>query len=633
MYNYTYNGLGNIEGEKRNGATFKSLEYDRHNRLAETTIHTSDETLVYTPIYETRDSDGAIYADNAIKGMTLNGIFEQSVDKDEHGRPIRTALNVGECNDELLASEYEYLTSENRLTGIVDSVTHKVNGYLSDKFKYTYDANGNITAVSIVTDRETDTKCEYDECGNPICITTETDKTEPIAEYIYDGLNRLTRENNYVLGKTYTYKYDAAGNILSKITYNVTSGALVTPTDVKLYKYAADGWKDKLTSYDGVSITYDSMGNPTSYRGHSLEWGRIRLLTKWDNTEMEYNASGLRTRKGDTYYELDGSTIISETTCGDTIRYYYGNGGIVGFRYNGSRYYYEKNLMGDIVGIYDTDGNKVGGYTYDAWGNCTITTNINNLANVNPFRYRGYYYDSETGLYCVSSRYYDPDIGRWITPEPNVYKGKFDEGCNLLAYNVYAYCANNPVLYIDYNGESIFLALAIGFGIGALISGASKLISNHRSGKEWYDGLAISMLAGGVGGAISCISIPGVSSWVCAAVFGGVGNIATNLILGEINSIEDLASALTIGVGAGLLGNASAQLLIKGVTNHFGSLTKHEQKAFLSRIGHITNSQLTSIRQEMKQGLTPEILTDLVEKYGYDVLVSAFVSSTASSIP
>ena len=307
VYNYTYNGLGNIEGEKRNGATFKSLEYDRHNRLAETTIHTSDETLVYTPIYETRDSDGAIYADNAIKGMTLNGIFEQSVDKDEHGRPIRTALNVGECNDELLASEYEYLTSENRLTGIVDSVTHKVNGYLSDKFKYTYDANGNITAVSIVTDRETDTKCEYDECGNPICITTETDKTEPVAEYVYDGLNRLTRENNYVLGKTYTYKYDAAGNILSRSTYNVTSGALVTPTDIKLYKYASDGWKDKLTSYDGAAITYDSMGNPTSYRGHSLEWGRIRLLTKWDDTVMEYNANGIRIRKGDTYYELDGN--------------------------------------------------------------------------------------------------------------------------------------------------------------------------------------------------------------------------------------------------------------------------------------------------------------------------------------
>ena len=207
------------------------------------------------------------------------------------------------------------------------------------------------------------------------------------------------------------------------------------------------------------------MGNPTSYRGHSLEWGRIRLLTKWDNTEMEYNASGLRTRKGDTYYELDGSTVISETTCGDTIRYYYGNGGIVGFRYNGQRYYYEKNLMGDIVGIYDKSGNKVGGYTYDAWGNCTITANINNLANVNPFRYRGYYYDADLGLYYLKSRYYDAQVGRFINADRIEYLGA---NGSLLSYNLYAYCDNGPISLKDSSGtafETIFDIVSLGASI------------------------------------------------------------------------------------------------------------------------------------------------------------------------
>ena len=446
MYNYRYNELGNIVEETRDGSRFKSLEYDRHNRLAETTVHTSDETLVYTPIYETRDSDNAIYADNAIKGMTLNGIFSQSVDKDKYGRPVKASLKVGNSDCELLGTEYSYLKSKNRLTGIVDTVTHKVHGYDSGKYKYTYDVNGNITVISKV-------------CG---CDTFET-----VAEYEYDGLNRLVRENNYILGETYTYKYDAAGNILSKSTYDVTSGAVVTPKDVKLYRYATTGWKDKLIVYDGQVVAYDTMGNPWSYCGHTLEWSRIRLLTKWDDIDIEYNASGIRTRKGNTYYEIDGSTIISETTYGSTIRYYYGNGGIVGFRYNGNRYYYEKNLMGDIIGIYDESGSKVAGYIYDAWGNCTVQTYGNDarIAEVNPFRYRGYYFDSDIGLYYLKSRYYDAKVGRFINADGIEYLGA---NGSLFSHNLYAYCDNRPVFFTDSNGnavETIFDIISLGASI------------------------------------------------------------------------------------------------------------------------------------------------------------------------
>ena len=256
---------------------------------------------------------------------------------------------------------------------------------------------------------------------------------------------------------------------------------------------------------------------------------------------------------------------------------------------------------------------------------------VDNISLINPIRYRSYYYDTETSLYYVSSRYYDPEIGRWISPEPNVYNGEFDEGAGLLAYNVYAYCANNPVMYVDSDGEGIFLAMAIGAGVGALISGAVKAYQNYKSGQKWYKGMAISMLAGGIGGAISCIYIHGVSSWVYATVFGAAGNLTTKVILGEIKSIGDLTSAIAVGAGAGFLGNAASKVLIKGVTKYFGTLTKANQKAFLSRIGRITNAQLRAIRQQVSKGLTPSVLEQLVKKYGYDVLVSAFVSSTAAS--
>jgi uncharacterized protein RhaS with RHS repeats len=75
-------------------------------------------------------------------------------------------------------------------------------------------------------------------------------------------------------------------------------------------------------------------------------------------------------------------------------------------------YYFQRNLLGDVIGIYNTSGAKVGGYAYDAWGNCTITLNTNGIANKNPIRYRGYYYDEDTKLYYLNARYYCPELSR-----------------------------------------------------------------------------------------------------------------------------------------------------------------------------------------------------------------------------
>ena len=90
--------------------------------------------------------------------------------------------------------------------------------------------------------------------------------------------------------------------------------------------------------------------------------------------------------------------------------------------------------------------------------------------SITPLRYRGYVYDQETGLYYLQSRYYDPEVGRWISPEPNVYTGTFDLAAGITGYNTYAYCANNPVIYKDITGEGIVLTCVLIFaGIGALI--------------------------------------------------------------------------------------------------------------------------------------------------------------------
>ena len=152
----------------------------------------------------------------------------------------------------------------------------------------------------------------------------------------------------------------------------------------------------------------------------------------------------------------------------------YHKGDAFGFIYNGEEYYYIKNVQNDIVAIADKNGTVVANYYYDAWGNVTQITGNTALAQTNPLRYRSYYYDSETGFYYVSSRYYYPEVGRWISPEPNVDYGEFDDGSEILGYNVYAYCFNNPVNNFDPTGEFVIsTAVLIGIGIGALIGGVA----------------------------------------------------------------------------------------------------------------------------------------------------------------
>ncbi len=131
-----------------------------------------------------------------------------------------------------------------------------------------------------------------------------------------------------------------------------------------------------------------------------------------------------------------------------------------------------KNALGDIDAIYDTDMNLVGEYIYDAWGNCTIeTTGTDNLAimQLNPFRYRGYYWDKELNLYYLQTRYYDPETGRFINADNIGYALEYYEVLNNL--NLYSYCINNPVKNYDPAGN-LFLLLLGAVAVGALIGTA-----------------------------------------------------------------------------------------------------------------------------------------------------------------
>ena len=230
-----------------------------------------------------------------------------------------------------------------------------------------------------------------------------------------------------------------------------------------------------------------------------MEW-----MDDYISYSFEYNADGIRTAKtmsesivgyeSRKEYMLDGSRIIGETmyetfdvSQGFTEQYtfiylYDESGAPIGLKYRTPSYaegefdcyFFEKNLQGDIVAIYNEAGTKIGTYTYDAWGNCTITSNTtgyNFILYNNPFRYRGYYYDSETGYYYLQSRYYNPTWGRFINADRYVSTGQ-----GMLGYNMFAYCGNNPVNRIDSTGDLwwIIAAVVLCGGIMVLTSCASS---------------------------------------------------------------------------------------------------------------------------------------------------------------
>jgi RHS repeat-associated protein len=172
--------------------------------------------------------------------------------------------------------------------------------------------------------------------------------------------------------------------------------------------------------------------------------------------EYKYNDSGYRTEKKvtknsqvvTTNYFLDGDKVLKETRSdGVSIDYFYDvDGKATGFSYDDNIYLYLYNLQGDITKIVDESRNVVVEYSYDAWGNIIDQTD-NELAKINPFRYRGYRYDEETNLYYLNSRYYNPEVGRFINAD-----GLIGQTGEILSHNMYAYTGNNPVMYYDPNG-------------------------------------------------------------------------------------------------------------------------------------------------------------------------------------
>ena len=280
----------------------------------------------------------------------------------------------------------------------------------------------------------------YNDMGN---IATYTDANGTVT-YTYDDLGQLKKA---VGSTTYSYTYDSAGNILTANGHS--------------YTYGDADWRDLLTKYDGVDITYDSIGNPTSYYNGTqwtFSWEHGRMLSTasggGSSISYTYDVDGIRTSKTvngtkHTYYYAGGK-LLRETFGSNTLDFFYDvSGNPYALKHNGTTYYYITNLQGDVMSIVNGSGTVVASYQYDPFGNLVTTEPAaNSIGAINPLRYRGYVYDTESRLYYLQSRYYDPKIGRFINADALVSTGQ-----GVLGFNMFAYCRNNPVRRRDVQGN------------------------------------------------------------------------------------------------------------------------------------------------------------------------------------
>ena len=452
-YEYDYNAKGQVARVRDNllNRTTQS-EYDMANRpvrvkTSEDAKHVYTGQVAYDNVYgnlseftekvgENRQEYGTKFGYDDENRPTLltysvgaTTIGQSTTTIDKLNRTTFSAVKLG---SKTFTSEYHFAAGgygTGSVTNLVSSITQP-----GCNCGYGYDDNGNIASATL---NGKWTGYTYDELGQLIQVNDHSD----------------TRSG--ASGTTWKYTYDLGGNILKKERFAYAD--TTTPLETVTYEYGDANWRDKLTAVNGSTIRYDAIGNPLNDGTWTYTWQNGRQLQKMQKSgvtaEFVYNADGLRVQKTVngvvTKYTLHGKNVVHMTSGTDELHFFYdaqNRPAVV--VYNGTAYAYVKSLQGDTVAILDENGNAVVSYGYDAWGAPLWCTGelAETLGKVQPFRYRGYVFDEETGLYYLRSRYYNPQWGRFANADALIGAGK------LLSHNLFAYCSNCSVCYTDASG-------------------------------------------------------------------------------------------------------------------------------------------------------------------------------------
>ena len=627
QYSYQYDSLGRLIHSRQSTADGALIQvtqhmYDDANRM------TSQTWQFGTGLYHQQYSYTGVKADGATDSSVDGTISAITTTV-----PGRSAITSKYEYNDLRQLEKKTVTvpdqNKNPATVYTRSYTYAViaeddgcnrmgtrlasTGYTfgssSRSFTYTYDKAGNIT--KIVTDG------------------TSVPKAAEWKEYTYDAQGQLVSEKNSSK-TTFLYAYDTAGNIRS-----ITKGGAVT----KSFGYTNPSWPDLLTSvtsgsttreiqYEGQTRSDDGVvsgdpisGNPITYyngKEYTFTWTKGRQLAKavvdGKTVEYTYDMSGVRTSK-----TVNGTTYNYTTLSGKVMRQQWGSKSLEFVYDDGNQpfamiykhgqttelYYYVLNAQGDVIALLNANGTLAASYNYGAWGNYSVhgadgkkTTDATFIGHINPLRYRGYYYDRETRLYYLQSRYYDFANCRFINADTYLSTGQ-----GMLGHNMFTYCGNNPVNYCDSSGRFFFTLL------GAVIGAAVGYIDAYIAGEDPIKGA----IAGGVSGAIAGAGVDiGV---IITASTGGIG--------------AGLAAAVIIGAAGGFVGT--------GISNDWQFERDGESLALqymgATLIGGMANAisfGLGPINGEIAKGTVSQIVRSIgyegMKDFTYNLVTGGIIS-------
>ncbi|WP_336864602.1 DNRLRE domain-containing protein [Peribacillus frigoritolerans] len=442
---HSYNNVNRKTSTSLNGVKRYEFSFDANgNQLSEKDLVTGVTTNF---VYD---------ADDKLKEKSYSNGRKNSYTYDKNGNALTSSFSSGSTN-----------ITVNRKVDKNDQITNISSGNTSASFTFTendqlaglknknrtftlYNYNGADQLTRLLTANASGTILEsfdytYDAKGNR---SSEKSK-DGTSQFTYDKSGQLTKEVR-PNGDTIDYTYDAVGNRLTKI---ITKGSNMT---THTYTYDA---ANQLATNNGASISHDKNGNLTNDGKRTFVYdAQDRLMEVKEGAtslgKYQYNSEGLRTSKtiGSTaiYYTYDeNNNVVLETNKSGAVlaSYVYDNANRpLTMTKAGKTYTFHANAHGDITSVTDEAGTIVASFQYDAWGNHLKESG--SFASQVPFRYAGYRYDTETKLYYLQQRYYNPDIGRFLTLDPVLGDKE-----NPITQNGYAYADNDPVNLIDPNGE------------------------------------------------------------------------------------------------------------------------------------------------------------------------------------
>ena len=627
LVNYTYESTVNqhaVNNGRLSSMTYANgntvtYGYDVFDRIISETYNNGKNYRYYY------DSEGNLSKQESI----YSGSTEESYryDYDSLGRLIHSK-ELDSNNNLVQRTEHLYDTS-NRLTK--QSWMFGNGASCTQSYTYSTGSSGNETLTSLSTNLLVGTESmpnwhnvtySYNSLRQLTRKTTgslfyrayaykagsETDQITAQVQY----MNYRKTDDSLLLG--YKYAYNGDGNI-SAIYHSLATGGASSTAD-QTYTYDVLGqltrcvdniagrniWKDRLTKVQvgstSENITYETAasgyisGNPTSYfngRHYDFTWMQGRQLATARvggvTTSYTYDMAGVRSSKtvGSTEYKFDTlSGLVTRQTWSNgqkELYFVYDDSNqpyLIAYRSSPNAtplfYFYILNQQGDVVAIANGGGNIVCRYSYDPWGTVSVGEDSSacQIGTLNPLRYRGYYYDTETGLYYLLSRYYDPAIGRFV----NADSFATTDANGFLSCNMFAYCENNPVNRSDVTGE-LFAEIAAG-----VVNAGVSALSAYVCGGDKTD-ILVAASAGFINGAFKSSPVI-IAVNAVVAVYNGVktgiktGNawkgvgaglvsfgssfISSNTLNGEkikagLNAVCSTAFDGTFGFGAQLTSN------------------------------------------------------------------------------